>query len=136
MPRPCKSETFAELVEYSFPDYILEEYNKIKFKTYPDTNSFARHYEFCPHKLHWLPIVIPNRTLQFRKAFIGHSQFGKDTCLGCMCEAISKLVNYKPNKEEEEKILKKQRALVAEIAAEISASAGSNYEPLSLQLVD
>ena len=135
MPR-VKSDTFADLVDYPFPDYVLEEYNKIRFKVYPDTNSFARHYEFCPAKLYWLPISIPNRTLQFRKAILGHPQCSKDTCLGCMCAGISKLVNYKPNKEEEEKILKKQKALVAEIAAEISASAGSNYEASPLQHVD
>jgi len=131
-----KSESAGDVTDYPFPDYILEEYNKIKFKTFPDTNSFARHYEFCPAKLQWLPFVIPSRTLQFRKAILGHPQCGKDTCLGCMCAGISKLVNYKPNKEEEEKILKKQKALVAEIAAEISASAGNNYEAQPLQLVD
>lgn len=135
MPR-VKSETFADLIDYPFPDYVLEEYNKIRFKIYPDTNSFARHYEFCPAKLYWLPISIPNRTLQFRKAIIGHPQCGKDTCLGCMYDAISKMINFKPNKVEEEQIVKKQKALVAEIAAEISASAGSNYEAQTLQHVD
>ena len=135
MPRPCKSETFAELIEYPFPDYVLEEYNKIHFKVYPDTDSFCKHYEFCPNKLHWMPIVIPNRTLQFRKAVINHPQF-KKVCNGCMYAAIAKLVNYKPNKVEEEKIAKQQKALVAEIAVEISASAGSNYEAQTLQHVD
>jgi len=136
MPRPAKSETFADLVEYPFPDYVLTEYNKIVFKIFPDTNSFARHYEFCPAKLYWLPISIPNRTLQFRKAIIGHPQSGKETCLGCMYSAISKLVNYQPNKVEEARIAKKQKELVEEIAAEIASSAGSNYEPQTLHHVD
>ena len=135
MPR-VKSDTFADLVDYPFPDYVLEEYNKIRFKSYPDINSFAKHYEFCPAKLYWLPISIPNRTLQFRKAINGHPQCGKDVCLGCMYDAISKMINFKPNKVEEEQIVKKQKALVAEIAAEISASAGSNYEAQTLQHVD
>jgi uncharacterized protein YqeY len=46
-----------------------------------------------------------------------------------MFAAIAKLCNYMPNKAEEEKIKRKQKELVAELAAELETSVGSNYEP-------
>jgi len=130
MSKKTAVDSLENLVEYPFPDYVLEAFLKLRFHEYNESSVFCRHYESCPNKMLWLPVCIPNRTLQFRKALFAHSQHGNQkTCDGCMFAAIAKLCNYMPNKAEEEKIKRKQKELVAELAAELETSVGSNYEP-------
>lgn len=136
MPRPCKSDTMADLIDYPFPDYVLEAYMKIQFEERKDIAAYCTHYESCKKLKYWMPMPCPNRTLQFRKAINSHPQSGKEICVGCMYDAIAKLCNFKPSKAEEEKIAQKSRELVAQLVAEINSGGGSNYEAQTLQLVD
>ena len=136
MPRPCKSDTMADLIDYPFPNYVLDAFVKLRFDERKDPAAFCTHFEKCPKQKHWMPYPCPNRTLQFRKAILAHPQFENNTCLGCMYAAIAKLCNFQPNKEEEERIAKRSRELVAELVAEINSGGGSNYEPQTLQLLD